>query len=167
MARPPPIVAVHLGRSEPRPRTVRISARSRCSVRDFARMWRSRSGRRDPGGAGSFGGERRCVEFPRGNSISLPRLPRAGKGSMTLPRPTVAWPSKRRLSDAELEVRIHSPPGESQMRTSLILCERTSSASAPSRSYAVATKRRSPASSVRTTSSTTRLKTACIRPISA
>jgi hypothetical protein len=74
-------------------------ARSRCSVRDFARMWRSRSGRRDPGGAASFGGERRCVEFPRGNSISLPRLPRAGKGSMTSPRPTVAWPSKRRLSE--------------------------------------------------------------------
>jgi hypothetical protein len=53
-------------------------------LRDFARMWRSRSGRRDPGGAASFGGERRCVEFPRGNSISLPR---AGKGSMTSPRP--------------------------------------------------------------------------------
>ena len=82
-------------------------------------------------------------------------------------RSFTGWNASASPDAPELEVRIPSPPGESQMRTSLILCERTSSASAPSRSYAVATKRRSPASSVRTTSSTTRLKTACIRPISA
>jgi hypothetical protein len=74
----------------------------------------STSRRRGPGGAASFGGERRLVEFPRGKPIPPPRA----NAQMKPPRPTGAWlvstrPRNRRLSGAELKVRIHLPPAKS------------------------------------------------------